>query len=215
MVNVELWGMRGSTCTDRDLFTANELNVPIDFHPIDGSKQEQKSEEHLRRQPFGKVPAAEVDGQPMYESRAIARAVARSTPAGEQLFPSSDLKKVAVFEQWASLEQGTITPVVEKVVGERVFSKYHGRSADEAVVKKAMEDGQKAFEVLDKQLSSNEWVTGEFSLVDIFLSTYFALFVHLPEGKQAMEQYPHIAAWQQRVSSRPAWQKVVADRQQK
>ena len=161
------------------------------------------------------MPAAEIDGLAFYESRAIARVIARSTPAGEQLYPSSDLKKVAVFEQWASLESGTITPVVEKVVVERVFSKFYGRTADEAVVKKAMEDGQKAFEVLDKQLSSNEWVTGEFSLVDIFLSTYFAMFVNTPEGKQTMEQYPHIAAWQQRVSSRPAWQKVVADRQQK
>ena len=167
-------------------------------------------------QPFGKVPAAELDGQSFYESRAICRVIARSTPAGERLYPSSDIKRVALFEQWASLESGTITPILEKVVAERVFKPmYHQQPADEAVTKKAIEDGHHAFQVLDKQLSTGEYVAGEFTLVDIFLSTYFAYFSNTPEGKQVLEQYPNIAAWWTRLSGRPAWQKIVADRQQK
>ena len=171
----------------------------------------------LVAQPFGKVPAAEVDGQSFYESRAICRVIARSTPAGEQLFPSSDLKRVAVFEQWASLELGTLTPVLEKVVAERVFKPIFRKvPGDEAVAKKAVEDGQAGFQVLDKQLSSNQFVTGpDFSLIDIYLTTYFAHFVNTEEGKQTLQQFPNIASWWQRISGRPAWQKVVADRQHK
>lgn len=99
---------------------------------------------------------------------------------------------------------------------ERVFKPvFRGVPGDEAAAKKAHEDGAFAFQVLDKQLASNEYVTGQFSLVDIYLTTYFAHFANTPEGKQTFEQCPNIAAWWQRISSRPAWQKVVADRQQK
>ena len=121
---------------------------------------------------------------------------------------------MAVFEQWASLEYGSIIPIFETVVNERVFKPRFGMVGDEAVAKKAMEDGQTAFRVLDKQLSANQYVTGDFSLIDIYLTTYFANFVTTLEGKQTLEQYPNIAAWWQRLSVRPAWQKVEADRQQ-
>ena len=216
MVNIEVWGARGSTCTDRGLFTAAELGVPVDFHAVDVKTGQHKSEEFLKRQPFGKVPAAEVDGTQFYESRAIARVIARSTPAGEAIFPSSDLKRVALFEQWASLEVGTITPILEKVVMERVFKPlFRGVPGDEAAAKKSVEDGQQAFAVLDKQLASNEYVIGDFSLIDIYLATYFAHFVNTPEGKETLEKYTNIAAWTKRLLARPAWQKVVAERQQK
>jgi len=119
-----------------------------------------------------------------------------------------------VFEQWASLEVSTITPILEKVVMERVFKPLFRKvPGDEAVAKQAVQDGQRAFEVLDKQLSTNEYVTGaEYSLIDVYMTTYFAHFVNTPEGKQTLEHYPNIAAWWKRISNRPAWQKVVADR---
>ena len=211
MVGITLWGVKGSTCTDRALFTSHELAVPIDFRPINMMTGEHKGPEHLARQPFGKVPAAEVDGQPFYESRAISRVIARSTSGGEQLFPSSDLKRIAVFEQWSSLEHATITPVLEKVVNERLFKKMRGQEADEDVVRKAIEEGQVGFQVLDKQLSTHDFITGEFSLVDIHMATYVNRFAVLPEGKETLSKYPNIAAWWQRVSSRPAWQKVLSE----
>lgn len=213
MPNVSVWGVKGSTCTDRTLITAAELGIPIDFHAIDFSKGQHKQEEHLKRQPFGKVPAAEIDGFPFYESRAICRVIARSSPSGEALFPSSDIKKVAAFEQWASLESGTITPILEKVVAEMVFKPlFTGKPGDEAVAKKAVEEGQTAFQVLDKQLSSNQFVAGDFSLVDIFLSTYFGYFATTSQGKDTLSKYSNIAQWWDRISARPSWQKVKAEK---
>ena len=48
--NLQIWGARGSTCTDRALFTAAELGVPVDFHSVDFSKGAHKSPEHMKRQ---------------------------------------------------------------------------------------------------------------------------------------------------------------------
>ena len=211
MSSFQLWGVRYSTCTQRALFTAAELGVPVDFHSVDLSTGAHKSAEYMKRQPFGKIPAAELNGFQFYESRAIGRALARSTPTGEAIYPSGDLKRVALFEQWASLEAGTLTAPLEKVVTERVFKQMYKEPADEALVRKAMEGGQLGFQVWDAQLASAQYVAGEFSLVDIFLAPYFNYFVGTPEGKQTLEQYSNIAAWWQRLSGRPAWQKIVAE----
>ena len=218
MAHIQIWGCRGFASTDRALFTAAELGVPVDFHPIDWTVGQHKKEDYLKqRHPFGKVPAAEVDGLSFYESRAICCVIARSTPAGERLFPMTDLKRVAMFEQWASLELGCITPILEKIVAERIFKPvYHNTPTDAAVAKRALEDGQAGFRVMDTQLSGQQYVTGqEFSLIDIYLSTYFNFFVGTEEGKQTLQQWPHIAAWWQRIAGRPAWLKMLADREQK
>ena len=215
MVHFELWGLKGATCADRPLFTAAELGVPVDFHTVDITAGQQKTADYLLRQPFGKIPAAELDGHALFESRAIARVLARATPGGEQLFPSTDIQRVAMFEQWASLESGTISPILEKVVGEKLFKPMFGMSTDEKAAKDAMDGGQTAFRILDTQLSDKQYVIGDFSLIDVFLSTNFGYFAKLPEGKQTFEQYPNIGAWWQRVASRPAWQKVVTERQLK
>ena len=216
MSAIQLWGATYAVCTQRDLFTANELGLPVELHLVDITTGQQKAAEYLKRQPFGKIPAAEIAGQQLYESRAIARVIARSTPAGERLYPSGDLKKVALFEQWASLEAGTITPILERVVMQRVFiPQFRGVPGDEAIAKQAVQDGQTALAVLDAQLAGNEYVLGELSLIDIFMSTLLALFVDTPEGAETLEKYPNIAAWSTRLLARPAWQKVVAELQQK
>jgi len=67
MSGLELFGHRAATCSQRVLFTAYELDEPFKFTKIDFATAQHKSPEFLKRQPFGKVPAAEWDGQPFYE----------------------------------------------------------------------------------------------------------------------------------------------------
>jgi Glutathione S-transferase len=45
-----------STASARVAQVLREKKVPFEFHPIDLSKKEQKTEEYLAKQPFGQVP---------------------------------------------------------------------------------------------------------------------------------------------------------------
>jgi glutathione S-transferase len=73
----------------------------------------------LRSRCVGQIPALEDGDFSVYESRAIARYV--NDTRGGKLTPA-DAKKRAIMEQWISLEQGTITPEISGIVGQRVFA---------------------------------------------------------------------------------------------
>jgi glutathione S-transferase len=157
------------------------------------------------------VPAAEWDGVPFYESRAISRIVAEAYKDAATLIPT-DLKKKAVFEQWASLEANTFDPQLGSIVYEVCFKQYKGEVTDPAAVDAALTKVTPGLVVLNEQLGHHDYITGQFSLVDIFLTPNWQWLQNTAVGKDILAKYPNIAAWWHRVSSRPAWQKVLAEK---
>lgn len=65
----KLHGAAVSTCTQRVLITAAEVGVDVELVPVDFSKGEHKSPEHIKHQPFGQVPYLEdtETGKTMHE----------------------------------------------------------------------------------------------------------------------------------------------------
>lgn len=55
-----IYGFRGSTCTRRVALICKELNLPYEVVDVNLIKGEQRSPEHLARQPFGLVPTISV-----------------------------------------------------------------------------------------------------------------------------------------------------------
>ena len=72
---LKLYGSAMST--SRVLVTILEKQLPYELIFIDIAKGEQKSDEYMKLQPFGKVPVLEDDGFFMFESRAICKYLAR------------------------------------------------------------------------------------------------------------------------------------------
>jgi glutathione S-transferase len=194
--------MGGSTCTQRVLVTAIENGAEFKINLVDLRKGEHKQPAHLARQPFGQIPALEDNGATLYESRAMARYV--NDTRGNKLIPS-DPKARGLMEQWISLEQGTITPEISGIVGQRVFAPMFGGAADEAIVAKHAATAVAGLDIMDAHLAKNQYLAGAtFSLADVFFMPYFALAFYTPE-KTLLESRPHIAAWWKRVSERPSW----------
>jgi len=209
-MSVVVYGMKASTCTQRILFTVAECNAKSDlvFHELDYLTGQHKSPEHLKRQPFGKVPAAEFEGVPFYESRAICRIIAEKNHS--PLIPT-DLKKKAVFEQWASLESNTLSPQLDPIMLEAVFKQMMGGTLDAEKLAKAREGITKTLEVFNDQLGKADYIAGDFSLVDVFQASNFQHLAKTETGKEIFTTYPNIAAWWKRLSARPAWQSVLVE----
>ena len=95
-----LYGDWLSTATQRVVFTALELKLKYEFRALDCIKAvDTRTIEYLAMNPFGRVPAAIVDGVTMYESRAIARMLAEKFQSrASQLLPT-DFRGRALFEQ--------------------------------------------------------------------------------------------------------------------
>jgi len=209
-MSFQIYGNKHSTCTQRILFTIAECNAASDvvFNKVDFATGQHKSPEHLARQPFGKVPAAEFEGVPFFESRAICRLIAEKHHS--PLLPSA-LKQKAVFEQWASLENNTLAPQLDPIMMEAVFKGMRGMATDEEALKKYREAITKTLEVFNDQLGKVDYIAGDFSLVDVYQAPNFQHLQSKEVGKEIFASYPNIAAWWKRVSARPGWQKVLEE----
>lgn len=141
---LKLYGMGLSTCTRRVAAILREKDVPYELVEISLMKGEHKSPAYLEKQPFGQVPyivrlpffrnnflsaqrlydvmAQDDDGLILFESRAIARYVARkySSQGTQELLPT-DLNAYAAFEQAASIESSNFDPFASGIVAEKVF----------------------------------------------------------------------------------------------
>jgi glutathione S-transferase len=63
-MTLKIYGINFSSCTRRVAVVCKELNVPYELVTVDILKGEQRSAEHLVRQPFGVIPAIEVHPSP-------------------------------------------------------------------------------------------------------------------------------------------------------
>ncbi len=98
---IKVYGSPVSTCTLRVLTTLIEKGIPYQLVPIALNKGDQKSAEHIAKQPFGRIPVLDDDGFLIYESRAICRYIAKKYAAeGTKLIPDDgDFKGYGLFEQ--------------------------------------------------------------------------------------------------------------------
>jgi glutathione S-transferase len=201
-------GMRGSTCTQRVLTTLHEKNV-TDFEFVDVNLQagEHKSEEYMKKQPFGQIPYIEDDGFVVFESRAICRYLAKKFESqGTELVPA-DLKAYGIFEQGAYIETSNFDGPTSGLVFEKFFKSWRGLTTDEERVKTLQEQLAKVLDVYEIILAKQDYIGGnQFTLADIF---------HLPYGSLAQDkcgfaslfnERPHVKAWWDRIYSRPSWQ---------
>ena len=94
---------------------------------------------------------------------------------------------------------------ISGIVGQRVFAPMFGGKTDEAQVAKHVEKSKLGLDILDKHLSTHQYLAGEqFTLADIYFMPYFALCLVTPEAT-LLTGRPNIAAWWKRVSERPSW----------
>jgi glutathione S-transferase len=191
-----------STCTRKVLMTAAETNTPYELKTLDFTKGEHKSEAHVRRQPFGRIPAIEDDGFEMFESRAICRYVARK--ASSPLLPT-DLKAYAKMEQWISIETSEFSAHAMKFVYQYAFH----RPQEAAVMEAATKALEVTCTVMDKQLAQTPFIAGAaMTLADVMFMPYIDYAIGTP-AKDLLGKHPHLMTWWNKIAERPTWRKAT------
>ncbi|MCY1044005.1 glutathione S-transferase family protein [Corallococcus sp. bb12-1] len=200
---MKVYGNLMSTCSRKVMMVLAEKNREVEFTNIELTKGEQKTPEHIARQPFGVVPVLETDdGFQMYESRAIIRYLDRTLP-GTSLTPT-DAKAYALMEQYMSVESSYFSPAAMKVVMER----FRGTN-DEANIAKGREGMKKPLEVINAVLAKQPFLAGnDFTLAEVTWAPYVDYVIAV--GEQAvLGEYKNVMAWWERVSSRPSFKKAT------
>jgi glutathione S-transferase len=169
-------------------YTADYLNIPYEWVPVDITKGESKTSDFLARNPMGQVPSIELaDGRGIAQSNAIIRYLANGT----KLLPQDAFAQAKVDELlfW---EQYSHEPYIAVC---RFHMFYLGRSADQREAQR-VERGESALDLMDSLLQGREWFTGTtMNVADIALLAYTRV-AH--EGGFDLSSRPNIRSWIER-----------------
>jgi glutathione S-transferase len=166
-------------------YTADYLNIPYEWVPVDITKGESKTSDFLARNPMGQVPSVELaDGRCIAQSNAIIRYLANGTTLLPQdAFAQAKVDELLFWEQYSH------EPYIA-VCRFQMF--YLGRSADQREAQR-VERGESALDLMDSLLQGREWFTGTtMNVADIALLAYTRV-AH--EGGFDLSSRPNIRSW--------------------
>jgi glutathione S-transferase len=176
--------------------TLRQLGLPYELIEVDIKAGGSRTAEFLAKNPNGRIPALEIPGRGfLAESHAILWYLAE----GSRLVPGDALERARMW-QWMCFEQYNLEPNI----GTARFwlASLHKTEAElgEKLVEKRR-NGFAALDVLEQGLAGKEFLAGgQYSLADIALYAY----THVaPEGGFALDGYPAIRAWCERVAAQP------------
>ncbi|RUT06154.1 thiol:disulfide oxidoreductase [Dulcicalothrix desertica PCC 7102] len=178
-----------------------EIQLPYNIHKIDITKNDQFKPEYIAINPNSKIPAIidQETGITVFESGAILMYLAEKTG---KLLPSDQKGKYQVIE-WLMFQMGSVGPMFGQL---NHFKKYAPEKIPYAIERYEKET-IRLYGVLDKQLSNNEYICGEYSIADI--ATYPWVAIYEMQGL-TLNNHLHLKRWVETLQQRPAVQKGMS-----
>jgi glutathione S-transferase len=172
-----------------------QLGIPFETHEIQLRMTPEVAREFKKINPLGRVPAVVLpDGKVLAESNAILCYFAEGTP----YLPDDRLARAETL-QWLFWEQYDHEPYVAVV---RAWVKFFGVPAGrEKELEERRARAHGALDVMERHLGEHDWFSaGRYTVADIALYAY----THVgADGGLALERYPAIGRWMERVRSQP------------
>ncbi len=170
---------------------------------------EWKGEAHLKRHPFGKMPAMGHGDFMLYESSAIMRYV-DETFEGPSLQPV-DVKARALMEQWISANNDYI----KLDIGWRYLLQYFmpkgaGGIPDRAAIDAALPDVRHHLAVFDEALAETTYFVGDqVTLADLAVIPFLAYLDKMPEGPEMLAARANVRRWIDIMATRPSFIETI------
>ncbi len=198
-----IWGRANSINVQKVLWCCGELDLP--FRRIDAGREFGRTDtpEYRQLNPNGLVPTIEDGGFVLWESNVILRYLAVKHHA-DAVFPP-DIRMRFAVERWMDWHATTLWPALRPVFLTLVRTPPDQR--DPGMLERAQEDTERAFLILEQELSGRPFVAGErFTIADIPIGIaahrWFALEVARPP-------LPSLERWYGMVRDRPAFREHV------
>lgn len=175
------------------------LGIDYKWIKVDLMKGEHKSPEYLALSPFGQVPLLIDDEIKLADAQAILVYLARQY-GGEQWLPLDTLPLAQVI-RWLSTAAGEVRQGPENA------RLYHLFNATSINIERAHQKSEYILTQLNQHLSTHTWLEFEHpTIADIAIFPYIAL---ARDGKIALDAYPDVLAWIDRVKQLPGYISMV------
>ena len=172
----------------------------LDYHVnlINLGKGEQRDPEYLKICPNGRIPAiVDTDtGISIFESGAILIYLAEKCG---KLMPT-DLKGRYDVMQWVMFQMSGIGPMQGQAVA---FIRYFPEEVPQAI-SRYRNESRRLYEVLDRQLTDRDYLTGEYSIADIANYSWVRSYYWARVDITGLD---HLQAWMARMADRAGIQR--------
>ena len=176
-----------------------ETGLSYRLHWVDLRKGEQFDPEFLKISPNNKIPVIlDRDGPggeafPVFESGAILIYLAEKTG---KFLPAEPRARTRVLE-WLMFQVGGVGPML----GQAHHFRAYAREKIPYAIERYTNEGARIYRVLDKRLSEQEYLAGDYSIADMAVFPWIRL--HERQG-QDMADHPNLSRWFDAIAARPA-----------
>jgi GST-like protein len=181
-----------------------EMGLPYEAHLVTLSDADVKSPEFLSLNPNNKIPAIIDPNGPdgpigLFESGAILLYLAEKSG---KLLGNSAAEK-AHITQWLMFQMGGLGPMLGQL---GFFFKFAGSEwEDKRPQQRYVDEAKRLLAVLEKELSTRDWIAGEYSIADIAIAPWLkALDFYGAQEVLDWEGHPALVAYLNRFLARPA-----------
>jgi glutathione S-transferase len=174
-----------------------EKKLPYEIVPIDLTKKEQKTPEYLKMNPYGKVPVLADDSTVLYESLVINEYLEEKYPS-PALMPKDPAKK-AKARILVDYGMAHFDSPYQKLRMELMKEK---KDQSQPIIDQAKSELKKLLQRFEDELGDQEYLMGDFSLVDADLIPRFTRlegFGVLPDPS-----LPRLGKYLDRMKARPS-----------
>jgi glutathione S-transferase len=194
---IKLYDFKSSPNCQRVKVVLAEKKLPYEIVPIDLTKKEQKTPEYLKMNPYGKVPVLADDSTVLYESLVINEYLEEKYPS-PALMPKDPAKK-AKARILVDYGMAHFDSPYQKLRMELMKEK---KDQSQPIIDQAKSELKKLLQRFEDELGDQEYLMGDFSLVDADLIPRFTRlegFGVLPDPS-----LPRLGKYLDRMKARPS-----------
>jgi glutathione S-transferase len=214
MTDFVVYGIPGSPYMRSALMGLEEKSTAYRLAVLGRDIGAARSEEHLQRHPFGRIPILEHGEFRLYETQAILRYLDATLP-GTALQPK-DARAIARMSQIAGIVDWYVFPYIsvgitaERFMAQRIWN----RLPSEANIAQALPKARLCLQEIERLQGSAEFLAGDsLSLADLLVAPQLQFFRGTPEAQELMQGTP-LDDWLKRMHARPSMQATELERLQ-
>jgi glutathione S-transferase len=199
---IKLYDFKSSPNCQRVKVVLAEKNLPYEIVPIDLRKQEQKTPEYLKLNPYGKVPVLTDDSTVLYESCIINEYLNEKYPT-PPLMPA-DFGKRAKVRILIDYGLAHLDGPYQKL---RMELMKDPKEQNKEVIESAKSELRKLLQRFETELGNQPYLVGDFSLADAALITRFTRlegFGVIPDSS-----LPRLGKYLERMKERPSVKAIL------
>jgi glutathione S-transferase len=202
---IELFGADYSVYVRSARLALEEKGVAYSLTPVDVFVSGGPPESHLKRQPFGKIPALKHDDFTLFETIAILRYVDEAFE-GPALQPQGPQDRARMTQILSILDNYAYRTLVWDIFVERVSKTSDGSSADEVKIASALGLARTIISSLENLADQGPFLQGsQLTLADCHAAPMLDLFQKAEEGETLLKTAPKLSRWLEMFRVRPGF----------